>query len=58
MGISAGNYMYFDEVKGKPYTVASDERSWIMNGKRTLLLGGSIHYPRFSPGQLSIYFEL
>lgn len=49
--IPVSDYMTYDQLRGKPYTVTADERSWIINGQRTILLGGSIHYPRFSPGQ-------
>ena len=35
---------------GKPYNVTYDERSFIIDGQRTILLGGSFHYPRASPG--------
>ena len=45
------NYLYYSDFKGKPYTVESDTRSFILNGKRTLLLSGCIHYNRFSPYQ-------
>ena len=46
-----GDYIFYDSLKGEPYTVSYDSRSFFINGKRTLLLGGSIHYPRLSPGQ-------
>ena len=45
------NYLYYDALNGKPYNVTYDERSFMINGQRTLLLGGSVHYPRLSPGQ-------
>lgn len=46
--VSVGDFLYFDEFRGTPYTVSADERSWMLNDKRTLLLGGSIHYPRLA----------
>eukprot|EP01084_Bolivina_argentea_P267943 454991_1 len=46
--IPVGPYLWYNDLKGKPYTVTADERSFIINGTRTLLLGGSIHYPRLS----------
>ena len=49
--VPVGPYLHYDDLKGKPYTVTYDERSFIINGSRTLLLGGSIHYPRMSPWQ-------
>ena len=39
----------YETVRGLPYTVTYDERSFLINGQRTLLLSGSIHYPRASP---------
>ena len=44
-------YLRYSDLNGKPYTVTSDERSFIINGTRTFLLGGSIHYPRMSVWQ-------
>ncbi len=46
--VPVGPYLYYHDLNGQPYTVTSDERSFIINGSRTLLLGGSIHYPRLS----------
>ena len=48
---SAGDYVWYDSVKGRPYDVTYDNRSFIIDGRRTLLLGGDVHYPRFSPYQ-------
>lgn len=31
------------------YTVTYDNRSFMINGTRTLLLSGSVHYPRSTP---------
>jgi hypothetical protein len=39
----------YESVRGLPYSVTYDERSILINGQRTLLLSGSIHYPRASP---------
>lgn len=44
-------YLSYNDFKGKPYTVSYDERAIKLNGERTLFIGGSIHYPRFSEGQ-------
>ena len=44
-------FLTYDMFKGKSYTITSDGRSWMINDQRTLLLGGSIHYPRFTPSQ-------
>jgi hypothetical protein len=40
----------YDQVRGKPYKVTVDSRSILINGKRALLVGGVIHYPRSTPG--------
>lgn len=43
--------LYYSDVKDLGnYSVTYDERSFIINGTRTLLLGGSVHYPRSTPG--------
>lgn len=39
------------------YSVTYDERSFIVAGKRTLLLSGSVHYPRSSPVQWDDIFR-
>ena len=44
-------FIRYDSLNGQPYTVTYDSRSVLINGERTLLLGGSVHYTRFSPGQ-------
>ena len=43
-------YLAYTDFRGKPYTVTYDKRSFMLNGKRSLFLGGSIHYPRATPG--------
>jgi hypothetical protein len=50
-------YITYDQLGGKAYTVTADERSFMINGQRTLLLGGSFHYPRASPGDWPLFFE-
>ena len=44
------NYVYYSELGGKPYTITYDKRSFFINGRRTLFLGGAVHYPRATPG--------
>lgn len=39
----------YERVRGRPYTVTYDERAIVIDGQRTMLLSGSIHYPRASP---------
>jgi beta-galactosidase GanA len=44
-------YLFYDDVKGAPYTVTYDNRSIIVDGQRTLFASAGIHYPRFTEGQ-------
>eukprot|EP01084_Bolivina_argentea_P122458 217001_1 len=44
--IPVADYLYYDEFRDQPYTVTYDSRSFIINGTRTLLIGGSMHYER------------
>jgi len=39
----------FDDVRGQPYKVSYDQRSLLMDGKRVLLLGGTLQYPSMPP---------
>ena len=39
----------YHDLEGKPYEVTSDDRAILINGKRTMLLSGAIHYPRSTP---------
>jgi hypothetical protein len=43
--------------QNQPYNVTYNHRSLIINGEPTLLLVGSIHYPRSSPGTWSAILE-
>ena len=45
------------EVAGSSYTVTYDERSFLINNKRTIILSGSVHYPRSTPGMWDHIFE-
>jgi hypothetical protein len=40
----------YDQVRGVPYNVSYDHRAITINGNRTLLFAGAIHYPRSTPG--------
>eukprot|EP01084_Bolivina_argentea_P266164 451351_1 len=51
------DFIRYNDLGGKPYNVTYDERSFIINGKRSILLGGSVHYPRFSPAEWPSIFE-
>ena len=41
--------MSYSELAGQPYNVSYDGRSMILDGKRVLLLSGSVHYTRSTP---------
>jgi hypothetical protein len=40
----------YADVRGTPYKVAYDHRAITINGVRTMLISGAIHYPRSTPG--------
>jgi hypothetical protein len=40
----------YDHVRGTPYNVSYDHRAIKINGIRTMLISGAIHYPRSTPG--------
>ena len=46
----AADFVTYDALRGHPYSVSYDERAFIINGTRTLLLGGSFHPPRIAYG--------
>ena len=43
------NALTYNDVRGRSYNVTYDSRSFIIDGQRTLLLGGAVHYPRIEP---------
>ena len=43
-------YMTYDQVAGRPYNVSYTDRAFTIDGKPTLLLGGSFHPPRMAFG--------
>ena len=47
----------YHDVAGSSYTVTYDERSFLINDKRTIILSGSVHYPRSTPGMWDHIFE-
>lgn len=49
-------FLAYTDFQGKPYTVTYDERSFFLNGKRSLFLAGSVHYPRATPGKVCRFF--
>jgi hypothetical protein len=40
----------YEDVRGTPYKVGYDHRAITINGVRTMLISGAIHYPRSTPG--------
>ena len=40
----------YKDVRGAPYNVSYDHRAITINGVRTILIAGAIHYPRSTPG--------
>ena len=55
--------LYFNDVaatlipQNGGYSISYDDRSFIIAGRRTLLLSGSVHYPRASPAQWAGLFK-
>ena len=47
----------YHDFSGSAYSVTYDERSFIINNKRTIILSGSVHYPRSTPGMWDHIFE-
>ena len=48
----------YESVRGLPYTVTYDHRAIVINNVRTLLLSGSIHYPRFTTAEWAHQFDM
>ena len=48
----------YEDVRGTPYTVSYDHRAITINGQRTMLIGGVIHYPRSTPGMWPYLFQM
>jgi len=48
--VSTGLITY-DQVRGTPYKVGYDHRAVTINGVRTMLISGAIHYPRSTPSK-------
>ena len=48
---SEGAFLTFDHMKGAPYAVEYDGRSFAVGGQRTLWLSGSVHPARVPPGE-------
>ncbi len=48
------NSITYDDVRGTPYKVGYGHRAITINGVRTILISGAIHYPRLTPGMYSL----
>ena len=48
---SGGGFLSYDDVKGEPYDVQFDGRSFYLSGERTLFLSGSVHPARIPVGE-------
>ena len=48
---SGGGFLSYDDVKGEPYDVQFDGRSFYLSGERTLFLSGSVHPARILVGE-------
>ena len=47
----------YQHFAGSSYSVTYDKRSFIINNTRTIILSGSVHYPRSTPGMWDRIFE-
>lgn len=48
----------YEHVRGKPYTVSYDHRAIKIDGVRTMLISGAIHYPRSTPAMWPYLFQM
>jgi hypothetical protein len=46
---SSPGFLTYDSLGSAPYAVSYDNRSFSINGQRTLFLSGVLHYPRSTP---------
>jgi hypothetical protein len=42
-------FITYDSLAGAPYSLTYDNRSFFINGQRTVFLSGVMHYPRSTP---------
>ena len=54
---SQGSLLYYSAVGRTPYKVSYDERSFVIAGQRSLLLGGAVHYPRVAESEWPAIFS-
>ena len=52
-----GSLLYYRDLPKTGYSVKYDNRSFIIDGQRTLLLSGAVHYPRIMAGEWGGVFE-
>ena len=52
------NPITYEHVRGTPYNVSYDHRAITINGVRTMLISGVIHYPRSTPGKWPYLFQM
>ena len=50
-------FIRYHDFAGSSYSVTYDERSFLINNKRTIILSGSVHYPRSTPGMWDQIFS-
>ena len=48
----------YEDVRGTPYNVSYDHRAITINGVRTMLIAGVIHYPRSTPAMWPYLFQM
>ena len=56
-GDSNIKFIRYNDLQGLPYSVTYDNRSFFINGNRTIFLSGSAHYPRSTPGMWDDIFN-
>ena len=49
LAYAIANPITYENVRGTPYKVGYDHRAITINGVRTMLISGAIHYPRSTP---------
>ena len=57
IALSQKGFIRYNDFEGQPIDVTSDERSFLLNGKRALFLSGSFHYSRATPGMWPYIFD-
>ena len=57
LAVTQGQLLYYHDMPKTGYSVDYDSRSFILNGKRTLLLSGAVHYPRVMEGEWETIFN-